>query len=250
MNDTETYDEAPPIEAYDDIETEPTPDADHPLLNRLNPVQREAVIYGEGPLLLFAGAGSGKTRVLTHRVAYLIAVRNVSPRQIMAVTFTNKAAHEMKERIGKLVGESIGRHLWVGTFHATCARLLREHGQNIGLDRNFVVYDDSDQITLIKECFRQLLIDEKKFAPRAVLSHISKAKEKLVTPAKYPQLFHGYFEDICAKVYPLYQTKLRQNGALDFDDLLTETVRLLQEHTETRERLQSCLLYTSPSPRD
>jgi len=239
MNDTETYDEAPPIEAYDDIETEPTPDADHPLLNRLNPVQREAVIYGEGPLLLFAGAGSGKTRVLTHRVAYLIAVRNVSPRQIMAVTFTNKAAHEMKERIGKLVGESIGRHLWVGTFHATCARLLREHGQNIGLDRNFVVYDDSDQITLIKECFRQLLIDEKKFAPRAVLSHISKAKEKLVTPAKYPQLFHGYFEDICAKVYPLYQTKLRQNGALDFDDLLTETVRLLQEHTETRERLQS-----------
>ena len=243
MSDTEFYDDAPPIEAYDDIEAEPTPDEDHPLLHRLNPVQREAVMYGDGPLLLFAGAGSGKTRVLTHRVAYLIAVRGVSPRQVMAVTFTNKAANEMKERIGKLVGEAAGRHLWVGTFHATCARLLREHGQNIGLDRRFVVYDDGDQITLIKECFRQLLIDEKKFAPRAVLSHISHAKEKLVTPEKYPQLFHGYFEDICAKVYPLYQTKLRQNGALDFDDLLTETVRLLQEHTETRERLQSRYRY-------
>ncbi len=243
MSDTEFYDQAPPIEAYTDIKAEPTPDEDHPLLHRLNPVQREAVMYGDGPLLLFAGAGSGKTRVLTHRVAYLIAVRGVSPRQVMAVTFTNKAANEMKERIGKLVGESAGRHLWVGTFHATCARILREHGQNIGLDRKFVVYDDGDQITLIKECFRQLLIDEKKFAPRAVLSHISHAKEKLVTPEKYPQLFHGYFEDICAKVYPLYQTKLRQNGALDFDDLLTETVRLLQEHTETRERLQSRYRY-------
>jgi DNA helicase II / ATP-dependent DNA helicase PcrA len=219
------------------------PNAEHPLLQRLNPVQREAVVYGDGPLLLFAGAGSGKTRVLTHRVAYLISERHISPRQIMAVTFTNKAANEMKERIGKLIGEGAARHLWVGTFHATCARLLREHGQNIGLDRNFVVYDDSDQITLIKECLRQLLIDEKKFAPRAILSHISTAKEKLVEPERFAQLYHGYFEDICAKVYPLYQAKLRQNNAMDFDDLLTETVRLLKAHTETRERLQSRYRY-------
>ena len=129
-------------------------DTQHPLLKGLNPVQQEAVQHDTGSLLIFAGAGSGKTRVLTHRVAYLISEKKVSPRHILAVTFTNKAAQEMKERIEKLVGENVGRHLWVGTFHATCARLLREHGEKIGIDRDFLVYDDSDQLTLIREALR------------------------------------------------------------------------------------------------
>jgi len=223
----------------------PTPNADnlHPLLRGLNPVQREAVQHTEGPLLLFAGAGSGKTRVLTHRVAYIIAAHNVSPRHILAVTFTNKAAQEMKERIGRLVGENVGRHLWVGTFHATCARILREHGEKIGLERDFVVYDDSDQLTLMRECLRQLNLDEKKFTPRALLSRISQAKEKLIPPEAWHKHFSGFFEDICGKVYPVYQEKLRQNNALDFDDLLTETVRLFAQRPEVLDRLQDRYRY-------
>ncbi|HZO90715.1 MAG TPA: DNA helicase PcrA [Chthonomonadaceae bacterium] len=215
----------------------------HPLLQGLSPVQREAVTHGEGPLLIFAVAGSGKTRVLTHRVAYLIAAQGISPRRILAVTFTNKAAQEMRERIDRLVGESVGRHLWVGTFHATCARLLREHGEKIGLKRDFVVYDDSDQLTLIRECMRQLHLDERQFAPRAILSHISRAKEKLIAPEEWRKHFIGFFEDVCGKVYPLYQEKLRQNNALDFDDLLTETVRLLETRPDVLERLQDRYRY-------
>lgn len=208
------------------------------LLSGLNEVQQAAVKHGDGPLLLFAGAGSGKTRVLTHRIAYLIAAHHVSPRHILAVTFTNKAAQEMKARIGRIVGENVARHLWVGTFHATCARLLREFGEKIQLSRDFVVYDDGDQLTLIRECLRDLNLDDQKFAPRAVLSHISKAKEKLVSPEQYAERFHGFFEDICSKVYPLYQKKLRTNNALDFDDLLAETVRLMDTQPEVLERLQ------------
>ena len=134
----------------------------HPLLRGLNSVQREAVIHKDGPLLLFAGAGSGKTRVLTHRVAYLISEHDVSPRHLLAVTFTNKAAQEMKERIANLVGDGGGRNLAVGTFHAMCVRMLREYGEKAGMRRDFVVYDDGDQMTLIKECMRQLNIDDKK----------------------------------------------------------------------------------------
>jgi DNA helicase-2/ATP-dependent DNA helicase PcrA len=215
----------------------------HPLLRGLNPVQCEAVLHGEGPQLLFAGAGSGKTRVLTHRVAYLIAVHHVLPRHILAVTFTNKAAQEMKERIEKLVGDNVGKHMWVGTFHATCARLLREFGEKIGLDRDFVVYDDGDQITLIRECLTQLSIDEKRFAPRAILSRISTAKEKLITPEQWQENFAGLFEDVAGRVYPVYQEKLRQNNALDFDDLLTEAVRLLEQRPDVLERLQDRYRY-------
>ncbi len=215
----------------------------HPLLQGLNPVQRQAVEHRDGPMLLFAGAGSGKTRVLTHRVAYLVSVHGISPRQILAVTFTNKAAKEMKDRIGRLVGETVGRHLTVGTFHAVCARLLREFGDRIGLKRDFVVYDDSDQIVLARECIRQLNLDDKKFTPRAILSHISKAKEKLISPEDWNKNFFGYFDDICGKVYPVYQAKLRQNNALDFDDLLSETVRLLQTQPEALDRLQNRYKY-------
>ncbi|MCW3094423.1 MAG: pcrA [Chthonomonadaceae bacterium] len=216
----------------------------HPLLRGLNPVQREAVLHGDGPLLLFAGAGSGKTRVLTHRVAYLISERNVSPYNIMAVTFTNKAAKEMKERIGKILNdEGKSRHLTVGTFHATCARLLREHGEKIGLRRDFLVFDDSDQLTLMRDCLRQLQIDDKQFTPRSILSRISNAKEKLITPETWAQHFKGFIEDICGKVYPLYQDKLEKNNALDFDDLLVETVRLFEESSATLERLQERFRY-------
>ncbi len=217
--------------------------ADHVLLRGLNPVQQKAVLHSDGPLLLFAGAGSGKTRVLTHRVAFLVAERDVSPRNILAVTFTNKAAQEMKDRIGKLVGENVGKHLWVGTFHALCARLLRESGEKIGIDRDFVVYDDADQMTLMKEAMRQLNIDEKKFAPRALLSRISAAKEKLVGPADWHKHFMGFIDDIAGKVYPVYHQKLRDNNALDFDDLLTEAVHLLQERPEVLERLQNRYRY-------
>jgi DNA helicase-2/ATP-dependent DNA helicase PcrA len=232
-----------PALTLDNQNSEAPSQPEHPLLHGLNPVQREAVLHGDGPLLLFAGAGSGKTRVLTHRVAYLIAVHHVLPRHILAVTFTNKAAQEMKERIDKLVGDNVAKHLWVGTFHATCARLLREFGEKIGLDRDFIVYDDGDQVTLIRECLAQLSIDEKKFAPRAILARISAAKEKLIVPADWREHFHGPFEDVAGKVYPVYQEKLQQNNALDFDDLLTEAVRLLRERSDVLERLQDRYRY-------
>jgi DNA helicase-2/ATP-dependent DNA helicase PcrA len=214
----------------------------HPLLANLNPVQREAVQQTDGPLLIFAGAGSGKTRVLTHRVAWLIAEKHVQPRHILAVTFTNKAAQEMRERIVHLVGEE-SRSIWVGTFHATCARILRESGDKIGLERDFIVYDDHDQMVLVRECLTQLHIDDKKFAPRAVLSHISRAKEKLVTPEEFHLHFHGFFEQIVGKVYALYRDKLKQNRALDFDDLLMTTVRLFQQRPEVLERWQGRFRY-------
>jgi DNA helicase-2/ATP-dependent DNA helicase PcrA len=215
----------------------------HPLLARLNPVQREAVQHTEGPLLIFAGAGSGKTRVLTHRVAWLIAEHGVAPRHILAVTFTNKAAQEMKERIEQLIGEGQSRALWVGTFHATCARILRESGDQIGLERDFLVYDDGDQIALIRECLHQLQLDDKKFAPRAVLSQINRAKEKLITPEAYAETNQGFFEKVCGQVYTLYRDKLLQNRALDFDDLLMMAVRLFQQRPETLERYQNRFHY-------
>ena len=158
---------------------------DDPLLHSLNPVQREAVLHTEGPLLIFAGAGSGKTRVLTHRIAYLVLHQQVRPRNILAVTFTNKAAREMRERVEKLLGEGSAKEMWVGTFHSTCARLLRENGASIGLERDFVVYDDDDQMTLMKECLHQLNLDDRQYAPRAVLSLISRAKEKLILPEDF-----------------------------------------------------------------
>ncbi len=213
------------------------------LLAGLNPVQKEAVQHRTGPLLLFAGAGSGKTRVLTHRIAYLITAENISPWQILAVTFTNKAAREMQERLDKLVGESIGKKLRVGTFHAVCSRLLREFGKNAGIREDFVIYDDNDQITLIKQSLKQLNFDDAKFTPRSILARISAAKEKMIPHEKWSENFSGFFEDICGMVYPLYQEKLKLNNALDFDDLLSETVRLLREDEGTRERLQNRFRY-------
>jgi DNA helicase-2/ATP-dependent DNA helicase PcrA len=215
----------------------------HPLLRDLNAVQREAVQHCDGPILLFAGAGSGKTRVLTRRVAYLIQERHVSPYNILAVTFTNKAATEMKERIGQLIGWERRQSLLVGTFHSTCARLLREHGHKIGIEKDFLVYDDGDQMTLMRQVMRALNIDPESYAPRAILSHISRAKEKMITPETWKLHFFGHFDDVCGKLYPEYQDRLRQNNALDFDDLLTETVRLLTERQDVLDRLQDRFRY-------
>ncbi len=229
----------------DDTPADPTPpmDVTDPLLARLNPSQREAVVYKDGPLLIFAGAGSGKTRVLTHRIAYLTGRYGVRPRNILAVTFTNKAATEMKERLQRLLGLEGSKEMWVGTFHATCARILRERGKDIGLEREFTVYDDGDQITLMKECLSQLNLDDRQYAPRAVLSLISKAKEKLVSPADFSQFFHGVFEGVVGKLYTLYQEKLTQNRAVDFDDLIMLSVRLLEQREDTREYYQNKFRY-------
>ena len=220
-----------------------TVDEDDPLLHGLNASQREAVVHSEGPLLIFAGAGSGKTRVLTHRIAFLTGRRRVWPRNILAVTFTNKAANEMRERLSQLVGEVAGKEMWVGTFHAVCARLLRERGTAIGLEKNFVVYDDGDQLTLIKECLHQLNLDDRQYAPRPVLSVISKAKEKLVQPDEFPRHFSGLFENVVGKIYTLYQEKLKLNRALDFDDLILYAVRLLQEREDARQYYQNKFRY-------
>ncbi|MDX1935307.1 MAG: DNA helicase PcrA [Capsulimonadales bacterium] len=216
---------------------------DDPLLRSLNESQQAAVLHGDGPLLIFAGAGSGKTRVLTHRIAYLIARRGVRPWNILAVTFTNKAATEMKERLHQLVGMQASKEMWVGTFHAICARLLRERGESIGLPRDFVVYDDGDQITLIKECLHQLNLDDRQYTPRGVLSLISRAKEKLIEPEEFPRHFKGLFESVVGRCYALYRDKLSLNRALDFDDLITRAVRLLEQREDVREHYQRKFRY-------
>ncbi len=215
-----------------------------PLLQGLNDAQRQAVLHESGPVLIFAGAGSGKTNALTKRIAYLMQERYVRPYNILAVTFTNKAAKEMKERIARLVGDAAMRDLWAGTFHSLCARCLRERGQLIGLDKNFVIYDDGDQLSLVKETVRELDLDEKQFAPRAVLSQISKAKETLQTPAHILNDFSASpFERAVGKAYQKYQEKLTLSNALDFDDLIMKTVQLLRESEAAREHYQRRFQY-------
>ncbi|HEU4753898.1 MAG TPA: UvrD-helicase domain-containing protein, partial [Armatimonadota bacterium] len=207
------------------------------LLDALNPVQREAAEHVSGPLLILAGAGSGKTRVLTYRVAHLIRL-GVPAHKILAVTFTNKAANEMRDRIHRLAGPA-AQGSWLGTFHAICARILRQDGEAIGLPRDFVVFDDSDQLALIRECLTELHVDQEVYKPRAVLSEISHAKEELMDPEKYASLATGGMERTVARVYPVYQQKLFRNHAVDFDDLLFETVRLLETRPEVRDYYQN-----------
>jgi DNA helicase-2/ATP-dependent DNA helicase PcrA len=215
------------------------------ILEDLNPVQREAVQHIDGPLLIFAGAGTGKTRALTYRIAYLIGAHGVDPRNILAVTFTNKAAREMKERIEGLVGAQMLRDMWVGTFHATCARMLREHGDRIGLDREFVIYDEDDQIRVVRECLEELGLDEKEKDnnPKNILYRISDAKEQLVLPDEYESVYRGQLDPLAAQIYPLYQKRLHANSALDFDDLILYAVRLLEESEKTREQYQHRFKY-------
>ena len=208
------------------------------LLEGLNPAQQEAVEAVEGPLLIVAGPGSGKTRVITHRIAYLVQVHGVSPYSILAMTFTNKAAREMKERLGRLAGRHADA-LTVGTFHSFCARLLRREGDFIGLSRNYSIFDDDDQIAAIKQCLERADYDPKRYPPRAVLSLISKAKSVLQDSRAMAREADGYyFEEVCARVYRHYEELLARNNAVDFDDLLLRTVQLFREYPVVLERYQ------------
>ncbi|NLU52253.1 MAG: DNA helicase PcrA [Clostridiaceae bacterium] len=202
------------------------------LLEGLNPEQKAAVLHTEGPLLVLAGAGSGKTRVLTHRIAYLVGEKGVRPWNILAITFTNKAASEMKERIEKLIGPEAS-NIWVGTFHACCVRILRREIVRLGYDSNFVIYDTDDQQSLIKSCLEQLKINEKNFPPRSVLHEIGRAKDELLGPQEYKRLYNSdYRLSKIAAIYELYQNKLKANNALDFDDIILLTVRIMSEFPE------------------
>ncbi|MFC1983869.1 ATP-dependent helicase [Chloroflexota bacterium] len=212
------------------------------ILTELNPAQREAVEAIDGPLLILAGPGSGKTRVIAHRVAYLIKVCGVSPHRIMAVTFTNKAAKEMKERLQNLVSGSAG-DLTLGTFHAICARILRRDGKAIGVDSRFVIYDDNDQISLIKRALQQVGLDPKQYAPRAIASAISAAKSSLLTPHDYIEKSGSYFEEVVGRVYERYQQLLSESSALDFDDLLMKAVLLFKASPELLSRYQTRYLH-------
>ncbi len=210
-------------------------------LDSLNPEQREAVTHPGGPMLIFAGAGSGKTRVITFRIARLLQ-SGVWGSRILAVTFTNKAAREMRERLESLVGET-ARNMWVGTFHALCSRILRIDGKHIGLDPNFVIYDDGDQLGLIREVFKAKNIDDKSIQPRAVLNEISNAKEKLTSPEKYIETATGFFERIVGDVYKSYNDLLRRANALDFDDILYYVNRLFEQRKDVLERYQERFLH-------
>ncbi len=205
------------------------------LLDGLNEPQRAAVVHGEGPLLVLAGAGSGKTRVLTHRVAYLIRTGQVRPGEILAITFTNKAAQEMRERVGLLLGHST-KAMWVMTFHAACVRILRSEAPRLGYTRQFTIYDTADSKRLIKRCLDDLDVDAKRFTPNAVLHQISDAKNKLRDAAAYRELVGSYFEQTVADVFDLYEQQLHRMNAMDFDDLLGRVVNVLELFPEVRSR--------------
>jgi DNA helicase II / ATP-dependent DNA helicase PcrA len=205
------------------------------LLQGLNAPQREAVTWGEGPLLILAGAGSGKTRVLTHRIAYLLAIDAVAPNEVLAITFTNKAAEEMRERAGLLVGRRV-RGMWIMTFHSACARMLRAHAEKLGYTRQFTIYDQADSRRLIKRCLDELGIDPKRFTPAAIGSQISEAKNRLQDADAYGKVVGSYFEQTVADAYRAYERELHRMNAMDFDDLLVRAVDLLQLFDEVRER--------------
>ncbi|NLC18172.1 MAG: UvrD-helicase domain-containing protein, partial [Clostridiales bacterium] len=213
------------------------------LLNGLNKEQRQAVLCTEGPLLVLAGAGSGKTRVLTYRIAYLVLEKGVCPWNILAITFTNKAAKEMKDRLEILVGEQVN-DMWVSTFHSACVRILRRDIEKIGYDKNFVIFDYADQQTLIRDCLKDLRLNEENFPPKAVLTEISRAKDELIEPGTFRNIYEGdYRMGKIASIYELYQKKLHQNNALDFDDIFMNTVRLFNEHPDVLEFYQKKFQY-------
>src|SRR6266446_8331735 len=199
------------------------------LLSQLNDQQREAVLATDGPLLVLAGAGSGKTRVITYRIAYLIGEMGVHPSRILAVTFTNKAANEMLSRVEHLVS-NLGARPWIGTFHSTSLRMLRRHADRLGYTKSFAVYDTADQLTLIRRCMRELQMSDDAFPPRSILSRISNAKNELIGPAEYEKENVDFFGARVAEVYRLYQRRLKEFDAMDFDDLIGNYVQLLQQH--------------------
>ena len=213
------------------------------IYDTLNPPQQEAVFHTEGPLLILAGAGSGKTRVLTHRIAHLIADKGVNPFNILAITFTNKAAQEMRERVDKLAGAD-GMSVWVATFHSTCVRILRRYIDRLGYDNRFTIYDSDDQKTLMKEICRKLNIDTKKYKERSLLAQISHAKDEMITPDEMEMNAGGDFnQKKVAQVYREYQAALKSNNALDFDDLLVKTVELFQNCGDVLESYQEKFRY-------
>src|SRR5438132_5915948 len=205
-------------------------------LSGLNPQQREAVTHGEGPLLVLAGAGSGKTRVITYRIAWRIGERGVPPYQILAVTFTNKAANEMLSRVERLV-PNIGARPWIGTFHSTSLRMLRRYADRLGYTKSFAIYDTSDQLTLVRRCMRELQMSDDAFPPRAILNRISNAKNELIGPAEYEKTNLDFFGARVSEVYRLYQKRLKEFDAMDFDDLIGNYVMLLQQHDDVRAEL-------------
>ncbi|HEX8689160.1 MAG TPA: UvrD-helicase domain-containing protein, partial [Solirubrobacterales bacterium] len=215
--------------------TEPGADRAERLLANLNEPQSQAVRHGEGPLLVLAGAGSGKTRVLTHRIAYLLATERARPGEILAITFTNKAAAEMRERVEALVGRS-ARAMWVTTFHSACARMLRADAERLGYSRGFTIYDESDSLRMLKRCMEELHVDPKRYPPRAIRAQISGAKNQLVDAGAYAEKQGSVFEETVAEVYALYEKRMIAANAVDFDDLLVRTVNALELFDEVRER--------------
>jgi len=211
-------------------------------LSDLNPAQRDAVLATEGPVLIVAGAGSGKTRVLTYRIAHLVAACGVKPSEILAITFTNKAANEMRSRVGDLLG-GIVRTMWVLTFHAACGRILRREAPRLGYRSNFTIYDQADQVRLVKQCLESLDKDPKRFPPGGIHAQISNAKNALVSPGEYAERVASFYEQTVAQAYDVYQRRLADANAVDFDDLLMLTVGVLEEFPEARERWQKAFRY-------
>lgn len=213
------------------------------MLDKLNERQKEAVLATEGPVLVLAGAGSGKTTVLVNRIAYMISEKHIRPWNILAITFTNKAAREMKERIERLLGDT-AKDMWIGTFHSVCVRILRSCIDLLGYSRDFVIYDTADTKTVMKECLRELDIDEKSFPVRNVLSIISNAKNDLMDAATFENVYKSdYRMSIIAKIYYRYQTKLRKNNAVDFDDIILNTVKILSENPDVLSKYQDKFQY-------
>ena len=212
------------------------------LLEGLNDRQREAVQHIDGPLLIMAGAGSGKTRVLTHRIAYLLDEKDVAPRNVLAITFTNKAAREMKERVSALVGPEAD-YMWVSTFHSMCVRILRRDIDKIGYDRNFTIYDSGDQLTLIRNILKERNIDPKQYQPRTVIGTISSAKNKMQSPNDFQKEANNLYQTMVADIYHDYQNTLRKNNALDFDDLIMQTIHLFDRVPDVLEYYQRRFQY-------
>src|ERR671935_2987881 len=208
----------------------------------LNPAQREAVLHTEGPLLVIAGAGSGKTRVLTYRVAHLISACGVKPNEILAITFTNKAAGEMGNRLEALLGPT-SRAIWILTFHAACGRILRREAPRLGYRSNFTIYDQADQVRLVKACLDELERDPKRFVPRGIHAQISNAKNQLVGPDEYSRRVSSFYDQTVADVYQLYQRRLHASNAVDFDDLLMLTVEVLDRFPEALARWRKAFRY-------
>jgi DNA helicase-2/ATP-dependent DNA helicase PcrA len=213
------------------------------LLEGLNPVQREAVLHTEGPVLIVAGAGSGKTRALTYRIAYLIREREVSPYEILAITFTNKAAQEMVERVEGLLGSRLAKGMWILTFHSACARILRREHNHLGVPSHFSIYDEGDTERVITLVEKQMNVDPKRYPPRQVAAVIGRAKDNLIGPSEFAGNATTYYEKVVADIYAEYQRRLRAAGALDFDDIIMETVRLFREHPEVLEHYQERFRY-------